>query len=411
MIVMKPNFRYSPEPALAPAEGCDWASKMVLNPAIIKDPESDTLHMLFRATGPWPQKQKEDTLPPYPIFLGYATSEDGGASWDADFSRPALAPALNSRDEDIWVVDYKGRKVRDYANGCIEDPRIFPMEGELYVSVACRMFPPGPYWMADQDPPVNTRYNYVPDWVEQGGEGPFYEVCRTNNTVTVLYKLNLDKLKQRRYEEAFTYVCPLSAGHVSDNRDVFLFPEKMRIDGKEQYVALHRPMNPKPFPGGDNIGPSIYMAASETLEGLAEPQAAHQLLATSIFDWEKDRIGASWPPLRVADREWLVSYHGKKDIYFGYTQSFMIVRERENDFPVVIHRCPERLMYAQQEWELPTDYPTPCLFTTAGIVVGDELIMSYGAADQKVGISWVDFAELVAYVRLFDAQGRKVTGI
>ncbi len=59
MTVMKPNFRYSPEPALMPVEGCDWASKMVLNPAIVQDPEADTLHMLFRATGPWPQKQKE----------------------------------------------------------------------------------------------------------------------------------------------------------------------------------------------------------------------------------------------------------------------------------------------------------------------------------------------------------------
>jgi len=201
---MKLNFRYSPEPVLVPVEGCDWASKMVLNPAIVKDPKSETLHMLFRATGPWPEKQQEGKLPPYPIFLGYATSEDGGNNWDADFSRPALAPALNSKDEDIWITDSMGRKVRDYANGCIEDPRIFPIEGELYVSVACRMFPPGPYWMEDQDPPVITRYDYVSDWVEQG-EGPFYEVCRSNDTVTVLYKLDLDKLKQHRYEEAFTY--------------------------------------------------------------------------------------------------------------------------------------------------------------------------------------------------------------
>lgn len=404
MTVMKPNFRYSPEPALMPVEGCDWASKMVLNPAIVQDPEADTLHMLFRATGPWPQKQKEGKLPPYPIFLGYAISEDGGNSWDADFSRPALAPALNWKDEDIWIIDDKGRKVRDYANGCIEDPRIFPIEGELYVSVACRMFPPGPYWMADQNPPVNTRYDYVPDWVKQS-EGPFYEVCRSNDTVTVLYKLDLDKLKQRRYEEAFVYVCPLSAGHISDNRDVFLFPEKMMIDGKRQYVALHRPMNPKAFPGGEQLAPSIYMAAAETLEELAGPQATHRLLASGIFDWEVDRIGASWPPLRISDREWLVSYHGKKDVHFGYTQSFMIVQEQEDDFPVVTHRCPDRLMYAQQEWELPTDYPTPCLFTTGGIIMGEELVMSYGAADQKVGISWVNFAELVAYIRTFDSKG------
>lgn len=114
---MKPQFRYTPEPVLSPVEGCDWASKMVLNPAIVQDPDSDTLHMLFRATGPWPRKQQEGKLPPYPIFLGYAVSRDGGVSWDADFSRPALAPALNFADEDIWIHNLAGRRVRDYANG------------------------------------------------------------------------------------------------------------------------------------------------------------------------------------------------------------------------------------------------------------------------------------------------------
>jgi len=404
---LKPNFRYTPEPVLAPVEGCDWASKMILNPSIVQDPDSKTLHMLFRATGPWPEKRREGKQPPYPIFLGYAVSKDGGHTWDADFSRPALAPALNSKDEEIWIQDVKGRRVRDYSNGCIEDPRIFPIEGELYISVACRMFPPGPYWMEDQDPPVITRYDYVPDWVGEG-KGPFYEVCRTNHTVTVLYKLDLPKLKQRRYEEAFTYVCPLTEGHISDNRDVFLFPEKMMIDGRQQYVALHRPLNPEAFPDGDQLKPSIYLAAAETLEGLSGQQAKHRLLATGIFDWEETKVGASWAPLRISAYEWLVPYHGKKDIYFGYTQSFMIVQEQENDFPFVTHRCPDRLMYAQQDWELPSDYPTPCLFTTGGIVVGDELIMSYGAADQKVGISWVNFADLVAYIRTFDDRGNKL---
>jgi hypothetical protein len=34
--------------------------------------------------------------------------------------------------------------------------------------------------------------------------------------------------------------------------------------------------------------------------------------------------------------------------------------------------------------------------------------MSYGAADQKAGISWVNFKELVEYVRQFDADGNKI---
>jgi predicted GH43/DUF377 family glycosyl hydrolase len=110
----------------------------------------------------------------------------------------------------------------------------------------------------------------------------------------------------------------------------------------------------------------------------------------------------------LGNREWLVPYHAKKDVQFGYTQSFMIIREQEDDFPMVIHRCSDRLMYAQREWELPSDYPTPCLFTTGGVIIGEDLVMSYGAADQKVGISWVNFMDLVAYIREFDEVGKRM---
>lgn len=404
---MKPLFRYLDKPALEPVPGCDWADKMVLNPAIVKDPGSDTIHMLFRATGPWRQSRREGCHDPYPIFLGYAKSTDLGETWEADFTRPALAPALGYEEQDLYITDIYGNKVRNYANGCIEDPRIFPVEGELYVTVACRAFPPGPYWLSDQDPPVETRFEYVPEWIFQGNdEDPFIRTARSNDTVTVLYKLDLDHLKNGRYEEAFRYVGPLTEGHVSDNRDVFLFPDKMTIDGKPQYVMLHRPMNVLPFEQGEQAGkPSIYLAAAESIDDFASPKAKHRLLASPVFDWEENRVGASWPPLNIGDGEWLIPYHGKKNVQFGYTQSFMIIKEQENDFPALLHRCPDRLMYAEREWEMPSDYPTPCLFTTGGIVIDGELIMSYGAADQKVGISWVNFGELVDHIRQYDPDG------
>ncbi|WP_246553388.1 hypothetical protein [Paenibacillus tritici] len=405
--MMKPKFRYLDKPALEPVPGCDWADKMVLNPAIIKDPDSDEIHMLFRATGPWQHKRREGCHDPYPIFLGYASSRDAGETWEADFSTPALAPALGYEEHELYITDIYGNEVRNYANGCVEDPRIFYIEEELYVTVACRAFPPGPYWLSSQQPPVQTRFEYVPDWIFTGDEAdPFIQSARANDTVSVLYKLNLDKLKQGDYESAFQYVGPLTEGHISDNRDVFLFPRKMRIAGKMQYLMLHRPMNVLPFEGGEQEGkPSIYLAAAESIADLASPKAAHRLLAYPVFDWEENRVGASWPPVALGNREWLVSYHAKKNIQFGYTQSFMILREQDNDFPAVIHRCSDRLMYAERDWEMPEDYPTPCLFTTGGIVLGDDLIMSYGAADQKVGISWVNFAELLAYIRNYDENG------
>ena len=93
---------------------------------------------------------------------------------------------------------------------------------------------------------------------------------------------------------------------------------------------------------------------------------------------------------------------------YGYTQSFMILKEKENDFPEIIHRCSDRLMYPQQEWEMPDKFQVPCLFSTGGVVIEDTLIISYGAADQKIGISWVNLHDLIAYIKSFDARGHRI---
>lgn len=406
---MKPIFTYSPEPALEPKEGCPWADTMVLNPAIVKDPHSNTLHMLFRSTGPWSHKRmKNSRFDPYPIFLGYAKSEDMGKTWEADFTRPALAPAMEYDMDKIFITDDEGNRVVNYSNGCIEDPRIFEVEGQLYVSAACRMFPPGPYWLMDETSEIEIRYENMPTWARQE-DNPFGKAAYKNDTTTVLFKLNLDRLKNKDYENAFTYVCNLTDPAVDDNRDVFLFSERMRINGKLQYVMLHRPHNPENFESGKgHTKPSIMLAAAENIKDLSTPKASLTFLAEGIFDWEEERIGASWAPIKLNGGEWLLQYHGKTFPGYGYTQSFMILKEKENDFPEIIHRCPDRLMYAQQKWELPDKFLCPCIFTTGGIVVDDTLIISYGAADQKVGISWVSFKDVVEYVRLFNKDGKRL---
>lgn len=399
---MIPEIKCSAKPVIEPKEGCEWADTMVLNPAIVKDTKSNRLHMLFRATGPWSKKNLKGLSDPYPIFLGYASSDDNGVTWDIDFSRPALAPALEYEIEKLYILDDEGNKVVNYANGCIEDPRIFEVEGQFYVTAACRMFPPGPYWLGDK------RKDNLPDWALTD-ENPFGSAASKNDTTTVLFKLNLDRLKEKDYDKAFQYVCVLTDGNVTDNRDVFLFPNKMMINGKMQYLMLHRPDEPDAFECGKGIHkPSMFLAACENIKDFTTEKAEHRLLATSIFDWEEERIGASWPPISIGNGEWLVSYHGKQLPDYGYTQSFMILKEKENAFPEIIHRCPTRLMYAKQEWELPDKFLCPCIFTTGGIRVDDTLIMSYGAADQKVGIAWANFKAIVEHVKEFDSIGNKI---
>ena len=388
---MKNIFDYNKRLLFEAPKNCPWASKMVLNPAIIKDPEnSNVLHMLFRSTGPCPEKQLAGKPLPYPIFLGYAFSNDAGESWEADFSRPALAPNLKYNENELLTKNIFGQDCINYANGCIEDPRLFYFEDQLCLSAACRIFPPGPYW--DHDNPAQC----MPEWAIDNKHNLGTAVTE-NSTVTLLYKVNLDALKNKKYAKAFTLVGPLHNPDTSDDRDAFLFPRKLKIRGKEKVVCIHRPKHPWNYAiGKDLIAPSIFLAAADSLSKLSSDNVEQHILAVPEFEWEQNRIGASWAPLEISTREWLLPYHGKQDDQIGYTQSFMILKETADGFPEIIHRPSERLIYADKPWELEGDFTIPCLFTCSGVVLDDgNLLMGYGAADQKIGIGKIPYDYLI----------------
>ena len=230
-----------------------------------------------------------------------------------------------------------------------------------------------------------------------------------NLSVTVLWEVDLEALKARAYERAFTYVTHLNDPERGDNRDVFLFPQKLLIDGRERYACLHRPFQPGCF-GAEfaALPPAIFLAVADRIEDLPTAAATHRLIARSEFIWEGNRVGASWVPLPLPGGEWLLPYHAKQDAVVGYTQSFMILATGSDGWPVVKHRCPDRLQYAQKRWELEGRFKTPCVFTCGGIVRPDgRLLMTYGAADTVAGVAWTDYAELIAHIRRYDARGSR----
>jgi len=368
-------------------KNCSWASKMVLNPAMIQDPQQENIiHMLFRATGPCADKSLPGRPLPYPISLGYAVSHDFGQNWKVDFEQPALAPAVKYKHDEIYLRD----GTINYANGCIEDPRLFYFEDQLYLSAACRIFPPGPYW--EKDDPAQC----MPGWALDNTHGLGNAVTK-NSTVTLLYKVNLEALKTKKYSEAFTLVVPLHNPDISDDRDAFLFPRKLKIRGREKVVCIHRPKHPWNYAiGKDLTTPSIFLAAADSLAELSGDNVERHIFAVPEFEWEQNRIGASWAPLEIYPGEWLLPYHGKQDDKVGYTQSFMILKENTDGFPKITHRPSERLIYADEAWELEGDFTVPCLFSCSGIVLNDgNLLMGYGAADQKIGIAKIPFDYLI----------------
>lgn len=397
---MTKSLVHSRKMILGRRKGSPWAEEMVLNPGLIQDPRTGRLHLLFRATGPWATKQISGKPLPYPIFLGYSCSDDQGATWQTDFSRPALAPALSYEKEGIYIRNCDNEKVVNYANGCIEDPRLFFLEGQCYMIAACRLMPPGPFWLNDE--PMQC----APDWTR--GQQPFGKAASANVTVNVLYKVDLVKLARNEYDAAFQYVIHLTDPELDENRDVVLFPEKMRIQGRMQYVCLHRPFYAEMYPFvKEKLLPSIFICATDNLKKLSSEMKSQQVLASPLFSWESDRIGASTPPLRISPTEWLLNYHGRTEEQgIGYTQSFMILEAQPDAFPRIAHRCPDRILYATEPWEMPLTSPRPAIFVTGMIKLGDRLMLAYGASDERVGTALIDYAPLLAHVRQFDAQGR-----
>ncbi|MEW6515483.1 MAG: hypothetical protein AB1439_01075 [candidate division FCPU426 bacterium] len=385
---------------MEPQLGSAWAGEMVLNPGLAQDPKTGNVIMLFRATGPYPQKRLPGKPLPFPIFLGFAGSDDQGRTWQIDWERPALAPALSYRQEELYLTNREGKQVVNYANGCIEDPRLFWLEGRCYLIAATRLMPPGPYW--EHDDPVQCS----PEWI-LAPDQPFGRAARENVTNNVLYEVDLDALTRREYERAFRYVIHLTNPEYGENRDVVLFPEKMQIRGQTRYVCLHRPFTPQAYPAvGRPLKPSILLCSAERFEHFWREEN-QTVFASPVFPWEGDRIGASTPPLRISDREWLLCYHGKQDAEVGYTQSFMILEDVPDSTPRITHRCSERLLVARESWEQPHKFKTPCIFITGLIRLGGELLISYGAADERVGVMRLDLAGLVDHVRRFTAEGVK----
>lgn len=388
-------FKYKKLYLTGPQTDCPWACKMILNPAIVKDPENgNILHMLFRATGPGAENKINGKPLPYPIYLGYAVSHDAWKNWNFDFSAPALAPALKYGKDEIFTENIAGQHCVNYANGCIEDPRLFYFENELYLSAACRAFPPGPYW--EHDDPVQC----MPEWAVNNAHD-LGAAITANNTVTLLYKVNLEALKAGTYSEAFALVGPLHNPNISDDRDVVLFPRKLTLDGQEKIACIHRPKHPRNYPEGKTLNaPSIFLAAADSLADFADKRVERHVLAVPEYDWEQNRIGASWAPLEISSGEWLLPYHGKQDDATGYTQSFMILKESSEGFPRITHRPAKRLMYANEPWELSGDFTIPCMFSCSGVALDNgELLMGYGAADQKIGLATVPFDYLLETVK------------
>jgi predicted GH43/DUF377 family glycosyl hydrolase len=184
--------RYEKNPILSPLAGSTWESEVTTNPAAWLDEATGDVLLLYRAAG-------DDDA--HTVHFGLARSKDG-YHFTRSSDQPVLSPIANTPD-----------------GGCVEDPRIIKIGDWYHVTVACRPFPPGKYWLN-----TGNAANVRPEFPDS------FPVALTKNLTSTQLFLTKDFKNWIR------------AGRLTnpelDDRDVVIFPEK--VGGK--WITIHRPM-------------------------------------------------------------------------------------------------------------------------------------------------------------------------
>jgi predicted GH43/DUF377 family glycosyl hydrolase len=330
--------RYDGNPILEPHSDHPWEALAVFNPAAWYDAASGRVLLLYRAA---------ESHPEYKCCFGLAASDDGYA-----FRRVGDGPVLSPSGD-------------GFDGATIQDPRMVKIGAWYYVTYAARPFPFGQFWK-----PPEARYR-PPAWPEA-----FPRAVRTNATSTGL-ALTRDF---RTWIRAGRITDPLL-----DDRDAVLFPEK--VGGK--YVLLHRPLEwVGPSYGTDQ--PAIWISTADDLLGFRDST----LLARPEQEWEAGKMGANTPPVRT-DEGWLVLYHAVGADRF-YRLGAMLL---DLDDPRRI-RCRTRDWIFQPEADYEIEgYYRGCVFPCGKVVIGETLLVYYGAADRVIGLATCRLADLLEALR------------
>ena len=332
--------RYPGNPVLEPRPGL-WDGVSVFNPGAVF--HEGRVHMLYRAVG---------DLGQYVSSMGLAVSQDGRR-----FERAAEGPVLQPR--------------AGYEIGGVEDARITRDGDEFLITYAAVSRVPGPVY-AEMDFFNATRAD---PFLKRPGIPPMGE------SFTALARSR----DLRSFEEGGVITPP-----GLDDRDGVLFPEK--VNGR--YVMLHRPSS-WVGPGYGTERPSIWLAFSDDLQSWDYGTGDQYLLMKPELEWEGGKIGAGPPPIRTPEG-WLMIYHGVDERYVYRVGAALLDPQ---DVTRVIARTEDFLMEPEEEFERVGIIPNVCFPTAALWEPGDEeMLVYYGAADRVCCLATADMDDLLDYL-------------
>jgi len=319
--------RYEGNPILKP-EGDDWESIAVFNPAAFC--KGGYIHLLYRAVGEYVR---------YISRLGHAIFDENLKLLER-FDEPCFSPEI-----EFWEMS-------------VEDARLTPLEGRLYMTYVITPTPCPPYAVRRRlgiplRPQARTRISLAEVTCESG-------------------RMSFQRLG-------------IITPYGSNQRDTVLFPGK--IGG--QYAALHRP-SAWVGPGYPTDTPGIWFAYLDDLPGRMYD---HRLVMKSERLWEARKIGAGPPPVKT-DKGWLLIYHGVDENRVYRAGAALLDLEEPWK---VIARTSEPILEPEEEYELVGDVPN-VVFPEGAVVIGDELLVFYGAADKVCCVATAPLEELIGHL-------------
>lgn len=318
----------------------------VLNPAVIKD--KNEIHMFYRAVNN-----------EHYSSIGYCKLSDPGTVIQR-METPVLFPEF------------------DYESRGVEDPRIVKIDQIYYLS----------YCAFDGVNALGALAvsKDLKNWEKFGIIVPriryseFVNLAETTNRINEKYfRFNkLGRSKRSKGKDVLVW-----------DKNVVFFPR--RIQGK--ICFLHR------------IKPDIQLVRVNEVMDLNRNFWRNYLLhfqesvvITSKYAHEVSYVGAGCPPIETSEG-WLLIYHGVYDTIEGYVYTVCAALLNLDDPAIEIARLPYPLLEPDKDWELKGIVNNVC-FPSGALVIEDNLIIYYGAADEQIAYGSVSLSGLLKELML-----------
>lgn len=313
----------------------------VLNPAVIQ--REDGIHVFYRAVAKGNYSSIGYCLLSGPLEISHRN--------DAPLLYPQLPAEVHG----------------------IEDPRIVEIEGIFYLT----------YTAYDGFNALGALAlsTDLKNFEKQGIIVPQIPYIEFQHLTSVKHGLNE---KYSRYNQPWTAPDRIGEPNLLWDKNVIFFPRKI----KNKFCFLHR------------IRPDIQLVSVDEIKDLTQEfwqeylmHFEEHIVLAPKYAHEISYIGGGCPPIETKDG-WLLIYHGVQDSVEGYIYSACAALLDLEDPRIELSRLPYALIKPEMHWELEGEVNNVC-FPTGTAIIGDQLYVYYGAADEQIACASLSLSELM----------------